>query len=192
MKHGKVSQIRYWAYNYSPKWEASSRELKTLLTVFSAQYDVGVISQSMRNWKISLRGKKKTFPFPLSLLAFPFLRKIAASYQINHIFSSLVEPILIRRIGDLNTITTITKDSDSLTRFEQNIPYFKRLRYIVVESERHREILKQTGISIRNRLSLFTRGSRSSLTNKHLPRLKFCLPQVRLENTDSYPVGSIC
>lgn len=146
MKHGKVSQIGYWAYNYSPKWEASSRELKALLTVFAAQYDVGVISQSMHNWKISFRGNKKTFPFPLSLLAFPFLRKIAVSYQINHIFSSLVEPVLIRRIGDLNTIATITKDSDSLTRFEQNIPYFKRLRYIVVESERHREILKQTGI----------------------------------------------
>ena len=146
MKHGKVSRIGYWAYTYSPKWEASSQELKTLSTALAAQYDIGVISQSMHDWEISFRGKNKTFPFPLSLLAFPFYRKIAASYQINHIFSSLVEPVLIPRIGDLNTIATITKDSDSLTRFEKNIPHFKKLRYVVVESERHRNILKQAGI----------------------------------------------
>jgi glycosyltransferase involved in cell wall biosynthesis len=140
------SQIGYWVYNYSPQWEASSRELETLLTAFKQRFEVSVISQNLHNKRIAIRGKNKAFPFPLSLFALPFFGKMASSFQINHIFSSLVEPILIPRISHLNTIATITKDADSLTKFEKNIKHFKKLRYVVVESSRHREILKQTGI----------------------------------------------
>jgi glycosyltransferase involved in cell wall biosynthesis len=141
------AKIAYWTYNYAPKWEAASMEVKTLLTVFGYQYDTRLISQNLKSRKVRLLGKHKELPLPFSLLALPFFGRIAASFDINHLFSSPSEPVLLARIGSKNTVLTITKDSETLHGLEKNITHLQKLKYIVVESEWHQELLCQAGIN---------------------------------------------
>jgi glycosyltransferase involved in cell wall biosynthesis len=140
-------KIAYWIYNYAPKWEAASMEVNTLMTEFGKQYDTCLISQNMKSKKVRISGQYKDLPLPFSLVALPFFSKIASSYHINHLFASPSEPLLLSRIGHQNTVLTITKDSETLNRLEKNIPHLKKLRYIVVESEWHRELLYQASIN---------------------------------------------
>jgi glycosyltransferase involved in cell wall biosynthesis len=72
----------------------------------------------------------------------------------------LAEKVLIPRICHLNTLITITKDTDSLSTFEKRIDYFAQAEYVVVESERHREILIQSGIA-EKKVKLIYPGVRS-------------------------------
>ncbi|NLG70747.1 MAG: glycosyltransferase [Chloroflexi bacterium] len=139
-------RIAYWVFNFAPHWEAASREIKTLVSHFETQYDTQVISQNTNSRKIRLTGRFKYLPLPYSLVMLPFLSRIASAYHINHIFSSLGEGLLLPRINRQNALLTVTKDSGALNAFEKNIPQLKKLRCIVVESERHQELLLQAGL----------------------------------------------
>lgn len=141
------AKIAYWVYNYMPKWEAASMEVTALRSEFGKTYDTYLIAQNTISKQLSIFGKNKVLPLPFSLAALPLFPRIASSYHINHIFSSPAEPLLLPRIGHKNTILTITKDSDSLKGLEKNISHLKKLEYIVVESEWHKELLYQAGIN---------------------------------------------
>jgi glycosyltransferase involved in cell wall biosynthesis len=158
MVKAETAKIAYWTYNYAPKWEASSMEVNTLMKEFGNIYDTRLISQNLKSKKIKVRGKLKELPLPFSLLALPFFSKIASSFHINHLFSSPSEPILLPRISGKNTILTITKDSETLSKFEKNLRHLKKLAFIVVESEWHRELLLQAGID-RNKVKLVYPGT---------------------------------
>jgi glycosyltransferase involved in cell wall biosynthesis len=158
MVNTKPARIAYWTYNYAPQWEAASKEVKRLMTVFGKQYDTHLISQNSREKKLRIFGKRKYLPLPFSLLALPFFSRIAAAYDINHLFASPSEPVLLPRIGSKNTVLTITKDSETLNGLEKNLDYLNMLRYIVVESEWHQELLLQAGINSQ-RLTLIYPGT---------------------------------
>lgn len=154
----KPAKIAFWTYNYAPQWEAASMEVNTLFKEFENKYDVRLISQNLTSKKLRVRGNHKELPLPFSLVGLPFFAKIAGSFDINHLFSSPSEPILLSRIGSRNTVLTITKDSETLKGFEKNLHHLKKLKYIVVESEWHQELLIQGGID-KNRVKLIYPGA---------------------------------
>jgi hypothetical protein len=141
MADEKQLKIAYWVYNFMPKWEAASMEVNTLLTEFEKFYDTHLIAQNYHNQKIRFFGKQKFLPLPFSALGAPIYTWMASSFHINHILSSPAEPLLLPRIGQKNTVLTISKDSESLTGFEKNIRHLEKLRFIVAESEWHKELL---------------------------------------------------
>lgn len=158
MVESTPAKIAYWTYNYAPKWEAASMEVNTLMEEFGKQYDISLFSQNLISKKVRIFGKHKDLPLPFSLAALPLFSKIASSFQINHLFSSPAEPILLPKISSRNTVLTIAKDSGTLKGLEKNLQHLKKLKYIVVESEWHRELLWQSNIDS-NRVKLIYPGS---------------------------------
>lgn len=150
--------ISYWTFNYMPKWEAVSMEVKELANAFSESMGTRVIALNLWGRSINLRGREKNIPLPYALPALFLVRRIAAQAKINHLFASPGERILTPRLARLdNTILTIAKDSPRLDVLEKNVSVLRNLRYIVVESPRHKELLLQLGIE-KDRLKLIYPG----------------------------------
>jgi hypothetical protein len=158
MNEKSPAKIAYWVYNFAPKWEAASIEVERLMTEFGKDYDTHLIAQNFNSKQIRIFGKNKVLPLPFSIIAVPFFPRMASSFQVNHIFASPAEPLLLPRICQKNTVLTLSKDSESLKGFEKNIQHLKCLRYIVVESEWHKELLYQAGINS-NRVKLIYPGA---------------------------------
>lgn len=138
--------IAYWIFNYAPQWEAAAKELRFLSQELRPHYDTRVISLNMRDRTLRLRGPEKSLPLPFALLALPLLRWARSAFPINHIFASLTERLLIPRLKGERTILTVTKDSPALGAIERNLAHLRDIRYVVVESEWHRELLRQGGV----------------------------------------------
>ena len=144
-------RIGYWIFNYEPHWEAASKELDTLAGAFASIYGTRMISLNLNGRKTRLAGRDKHLPAPLALSALPLLMRAARSTSVNHIFASAGERILTPRLARLErTILTVTKGCSTLARYERNLTALKSLRRIVVESERHRDLLLQMGVPDRN------------------------------------------
>jgi glycosyltransferase involved in cell wall biosynthesis len=139
-------KVGYWIFNYAPKWEAASKEVEALSTQMADSFDTNVISMNLKTQRIGLRGRVKYLPLPYALLALPLLSRTAGSFQINHMFASPGESLLMPRLSKFNTVLTITKDTQSLEKFEKNADNLKKLKKIVVESKWHEELLLQLGI----------------------------------------------
>jgi glycosyltransferase involved in cell wall biosynthesis len=141
-------RIGYWIFNYMPKWEAASKELSVLAASFHEQFGTRTISLNLRSDKVQFFGRNKHLPLPYSLIGVSFLKHTARSLEINHVFGSPAERYLTPRLAKLGkTILTISKDNPDLGQLEKSIETLKTLRYIVVESERHRDLLMQVGVA---------------------------------------------
>ncbi|MBX2998265.1 MAG: glycosyltransferase family 4 protein [Caldilineaceae bacterium] len=145
MRQGSA-KVGYWIFNYAPKWEAASKEVETLSTQLADTFDTSVISLNLKTQRIGLRGRVKYLPLPYALLGLPVLSNVASRYQINHIFASPGERLLLPRLNKFNMVLTITKDTNSLGDFEKNAENLKKVKHIVVESKWHEELLLQLGI----------------------------------------------
>ena len=157
-QNAATTSISYWTFNYMPKWEAVSMEVKELSTAFAKSAGTRVIALNLWGRSIKLRGREKQIPLPYALPAIFLVRRIAAQAQINHVFASPGERILTPRLARLdNTILTIAKDSPRLDVLEKNVNVLRDLRYIVVESPRHKDLLLQLGIK-KDRLKLIYPG----------------------------------
>jgi glycosyltransferase involved in cell wall biosynthesis len=142
-----MAAIAYWMFNYRPQWEAASKEVHTLLRAMRRRYDVHLLSFSFNEQAPSVRGNEKRFPLPLALPALPWMAMKAGRYAINHLFASPAERLLTPRLARTPAaILTLAKDSLSLAGLERNASVLERFRYIVVECERHRELLRQLGV----------------------------------------------
>ena len=107
-----------------------------------------IISMNVKPRGVSWFGHDKHLPLPYCLAVWPLLKRIARRATINHVFASASERILTPRLAGMgNTLLTICKDSPALDRLESNLESLRRLRKIVVESERHRELLIQGGVA---------------------------------------------
>jgi glycosyltransferase involved in cell wall biosynthesis len=137
--------IAFWIFNYMPHWEAASKEAQMLLRAFGAQYTTQLFSLN-QNRHLRLRGQEKYLPLPEALAAFPLLYQVARSHRVNHLFSSGGERLLAPRLSQRTSILTICKEPGSIDAFERNRQHLARFQYIVVESRRHKEIMKQCGI----------------------------------------------
>jgi glycosyltransferase involved in cell wall biosynthesis len=140
-------KISFWIFNYMPRWEAASKEVSFLMTELASSLDVNLASINMRNKKTAVFGKEKYFPLPYTLIGLPFVSHFASSFHINHLFASFSERLLIPRLAKLdNSVLTVTKDSGALNRLENNAKYLRRFKAVIVQSERHYEILRQVGL----------------------------------------------
>jgi len=159
MEHGKTGpSIAYWLYNYAPEWEASSKEVDCLVHEMEEGNRVNLITCNQKTTKkVSIFKNTKFLPLPYCLILFPFLRTFASRFQINHIFASGGERLLTPRLCSMNALLTITKDTVSLANVEKNIPYLRQLKYIVVESERHQDVMSQCSLE-ENRVKLIYPG----------------------------------
>lgn len=139
--------IGYWMFNFEPQWEAASMELQTLATGFRNLYGTRTISLNLNGRPLALAGEDKHLPAALALAALPLLLRAARAVPVNHIFASPGERVLTPRLARLgNTILTVTKGSPALCAVERNLEALSALRYVVVESERHRELFLQLGL----------------------------------------------
>jgi glycosyltransferase involved in cell wall biosynthesis len=153
--------IAFWIFNYMPHWEAASKEAQALLRAFSGEFKTRLFSLN-QNRRLALRGQEKYFPLPESLAAFPLFFQIARSHRINHLFSSGGERLLAPGLGRRTSILTICKEPGSIDAFERNRRHLARFRYIVVESRRHVEIMKQCGIDERRIKLIYPPASRTN------------------------------
>lgn len=139
--------IGYWMFNFEPRWEAASKELDTLATAFRPVYGTRTISLNLGKGAGTWLGPDKHLPAALALPALPLLVRAARAVPVNHIFASAGERILMPRLARLhNSILTITKGSASLRAIERNAATLSKLRYVIVESERHHDLLMQLGL----------------------------------------------
>ncbi|WP_447971738.1 glycosyltransferase [Nitrospira sp. M1] len=143
--------IAFWLFNYAPQWEAASKEVDILVRHMEGKHRVNLITCNQKTTKkVSIFQNTKYLPLPFSLIFLPFLRTFASQFHVNHIFASGGERLLTPTLCSMNSLITITKDTGSLANVEKNIPYLRQLKYIVVESERHQEVLRQCGIDDKN------------------------------------------
>lgn len=140
--------IAYWIFNYMPHWEAASKEAQMLLRAFSAQFTTRLFSLN-RSRSLKWRGPEKYLPLPESLAALPLLYQIARFHRINHLFTSGGERLLAPWISQRTSILTICKEPASIDALERNRHHLARFRYVVVESTRHQDIMRQFGIEDR-------------------------------------------
>lgn len=73
----------------------------------------------------------------------PWLAQRASRFAINHLFASPAERVLAPRLNRTPGLITLAKDSPSLSAMERDADTLRKFRFVVVESERHRELLRQ-------------------------------------------------
>ena len=108
--------IAYWIYNYTPKWEAASKEVAMLHQYVSARQDSTIVSFNKlnRSNRFALMGPLKSIPIASLALCLPLIRRMASRFNINHIFASLGEPLLLRRMPPKSLILTVSKENIDL------------------------------------------------------------------------------
>ena len=142
-----MQKIAYWMFNYEPKWEAVSAELDCLAEHANSEFETHIYSFNRRQGIISMRGKKRAFPLPCAVAFLPFLRKIAFRYNINHIFASAAERLLTPKLAGGASILTVSKGTGSLSSIEKNFDHLRKFAFVVVESDRDKQIMEQAGVA---------------------------------------------
>jgi glycosyltransferase involved in cell wall biosynthesis len=143
-----VSALRvlYWVFNYVPKWEAVSKEIASLRHGLAHEIDSSLVSINDKVPGLRLRGREKRIPLLRGLPLYPLAKPYASCFDINHLFASAGERVLTPMLARQNSVLTIAKNTGALSGFERNREALKRMRAIVVEGERDRDILRQIGV----------------------------------------------
>jgi glycosyltransferase involved in cell wall biosynthesis len=133
-------------FNYMPQWEAVSKEIASVRSGLDGQIDGYLLSVNDRVFGFKLRGREKRVPLPHSLPLYPLAKWYASRFDINHLFASAGERLLTPILSRRNGVLTVAKDTGTLRGLERNRPALKRLKAIVVQGERDRELLRQIGV----------------------------------------------
>ena len=149
--HPVVSALRvlHWVFNYMPQWEAVSKEIASLRSALDGEIDGSLLSINDKEHGLKLRGREKRVPLPHGLPLYPLVKWYASRFDVNHLFASAGERLLTPILSRCNGVLTVAKDTATLRGFERNRQALKRLRAIVVQGERDREILRQIGVGER-------------------------------------------
>jgi glycosyltransferase involved in cell wall biosynthesis len=140
-----ATKVLYWIINYMPQWEAVSKEVSSLRQGLQDTIAGSLVGLNNKERGFQLRGPEKRIPLPHGLPLYPLLKPYASRFDINHLFASGGERLITPVIARYNGILTIAKDT-SLRRFDRNRELLHRLKAIVVQGERDREILLQFGV----------------------------------------------
>ena len=141
-----VPRVLYWVFNYMPRWEAVSKEIASLRQGLEGEIDGTLVSLNTKDSSFSLSGREKWIPLPHGLPLYPLVMPYASRFDINHLFASAGDRLLTPVLSRSNGVLTIAKDTATLRGFEHNLASLARLRAIVVQGDRDREILRQIGI----------------------------------------------
>jgi glycosyltransferase involved in cell wall biosynthesis len=106
-----------------------------------------IIGLNQRGRIFGREGRAQFFPAALALVAPLLIRLTRSGRCVNHVFASAGERFLIPRMDPGRTVLTISKTPPAMDVIERNLPVLRRLRHVVVESERDRELLRQGGVS---------------------------------------------
>jgi glycosyltransferase involved in cell wall biosynthesis len=140
------TRVRYWCFNYAPKWEAVSKEIDILMTGLADTVDGSLVTLDTRDSRVRLRGPIQCIPLPHGLPLLPLVLAHAFRGGVNHLFASAGErwltPILARRRG----VLTIAKSTSDATRIGRNAPVLRSFGAIVTQSERDRDLMQQLGV----------------------------------------------
>ena len=139
-------RVLYWVFNYMPRWEAVSKEIASLRQGLAGEIDGSLVSLNTKDSGFSLSGREKRIPLPHGLPLYPLVMPYASGFDINHLFASAGDRLLTPVLSHSNSVLTIAKDTATLRGFEHNLASLARLRAIVVQGDRDREILRQIGI----------------------------------------------
>jgi glycosyltransferase involved in cell wall biosynthesis len=140
-----AAKVLYWIFNYMPQWEAVSKEVASLRQGLQGTVDGSLVALNSKEGGLQLRGQEKRIPLPYGLPLFPLLGPYASRFDVNHLFASGGERLLTPIISRHNGVLTIAKDT-GLRDFDRNRESLIRLRAIVVQGERDREVLLQLGV----------------------------------------------
>jgi glycosyltransferase involved in cell wall biosynthesis len=142
-----MTHVRYWVFNYMPEWEAVSKEIATLLDGLGDPLETSLISLNTADRRLQLSGRVRRVPLPYGFPFYPFVRRHAATADINHLFASAGErwlsPLLTRR----GSVLTVAKGSGSLAVIARNAERLKAYRAVVVQSDRDRDLMRQVGVA---------------------------------------------
>ncbi len=138
--------VLYWVFNYMPQWEAVSKEIASLRTGLAGTIRGSLVSLNTKDRSFSLAEREKRIPLPHGLPFYPLVKPYASRFDVNHLFASAAERFLTPLLARRNGVLTIAKDTPTLKGFERNRDAFRRMRAIVVQGERDREILRQMGV----------------------------------------------
>lgn len=141
-----ATRVLYWTFNYMPRWEAVSKEIASLRSGLDGEIDGSLVNLSTRDSGLRLTGREKRIPLPHALPLYPLIAPFASRFDINHLFASAGERLLTPLLSRRNGVLTIAKDTTTLRGFEHNFDSLARMRAIVVQGERDREVLRQIGI----------------------------------------------
>lgn len=139
-------RVSYWVFNYMPRWEAVSKEIASLRQGLGGEIDGSLVSLNTKDSGFSLTGREKRIPLPHGMPLYPLVLPYASRFDVNHLFASAGERLLTPLLSRHNGVLTIAKDTTTLRGFEHNLISLARMKAIVVQSERDREILRQLGI----------------------------------------------
>jgi len=141
-----LPRIQFWIFNYMPQWEGVSQELASIRDGLSEQVDGSIVSLDTKQRTWALRGKDKRIPLPQGLPLYPLLRSWVGRADVNHLFASAGERWLTPLLGRHDGVLTVAKDTPGAGAYERNAESFRRLRAVVVQSERDREIIGRFGL----------------------------------------------
>ena len=139
-------RVRFWIFNYMPQWEGVSQELASVREGLREQVEGSIVSLDTKHRAWTLRGRDKRIPLPEGLPLYPLLRSWAAAADVNHLFASAGERWLTPLLGRHEGVLTVAKDTPGLRAYERNADSLRRLRAVVVQSERDREIIGRFGL----------------------------------------------
>ncbi|MEO7137357.1 MAG: hypothetical protein ABI037_06555, partial [Gemmatimonadales bacterium] len=136
-------RVLHWVFNYMPQWEAVSKEIADLRSGLDGEIDGFLLSINDKVFGVKLRGREKRVPLPHSLPFYPLAKWYASRFDINHLFASAGERLLTPVIARRNGILTVAKDTINLRALERNRQALRRMRAVVVQGERDREVMRQ-------------------------------------------------
>jgi glycosyltransferase involved in cell wall biosynthesis len=141
-----LPRVRFWIFNYMPQWEGVSQELASVRDGLREQVDGSIVSLDTKQRAWALRGRDKRIPLPHGLALYPLIRSWVGRAEVNHLFASAGERWLTPLLGRYDGVLTVAKDTPGPLAYERNAESFRRLRAVVVQSERDREILGRFGL----------------------------------------------
>ena len=141
-----LPRVRFWIFNYMPQWEGVSQELASVREGLREQVDGSIVSLDTKQRTWALRGRDKRIPLPQGLPLYPLVRSWVARADLNHLFASASERWLTPLLGRHDGMLTVAKDTPGPLAYQRNAGSFRRLRAVVVQSERDREIIGRFGL----------------------------------------------
>lgn len=147
-----MKKITYYVQRYRPQYEAISKEVSLLANHFSkreqdkSKREVKIYNlhlDGLFNFRFNSRISSHHFCFyPIT---FPLVRFVSQKSRINHIYTSLGDLPFLNIIGLKRTILTAAA-SCNFNKVRKRKNKLKKLRKIVVESERQKKQLLSLGI----------------------------------------------
>jgi glycosyltransferase involved in cell wall biosynthesis len=139
------AEIAYLMINFAPQWEAASKQI-TLLRQSLPAYGHRVVGFNTRGRLFRASDGVRKYPAPLLLLLpSAAVRALIGRHDVAHIFATAGRRLLLR-VPNRDRIVLSMAKGGAVERVEQNIDLLRSLRFIVVETEQDRDVLRQVGV----------------------------------------------